>query len=206
VTFHTEGRNAVSLEQFVSILFNIFSIGYGLPANVLWGMSGLGGASVRFATEMVGRFAERSQMMMIEDLCHPDWLDVVGHGILAWAYPREFPGVEPLEPPRGWVGWDVVEWRGPRNVMVDKGRDGRLFLELMRAGKMTDEEWWTLNGENPEEMKYKGAEEMEEKLADWVGRGLPEEMFWKRELGQNVVVTVGNGGDAEMGRRGDAER
>jgi capsid protein len=114
--------------------------------------------------------------------------------------------VEPLEPPRGWVGWDVVEWRGPRNVTVDKGRDGRLFLELMRAGKMTDEEWWTLNGENPEEMKFKGAEEMEEKLADWVGRGLPEEMFWKRELGQNVQVTVGNAGDAETRRGGDGER
>jgi capsid protein len=200
IRFNTGGRSVLSLEQFVGLMFNMFSLGYGLPANVLWGMSGLGGASVRFATDMVGRFAERVQMMMIEDLCQPDWEDVIGHGLLAWVYPAEFPGVEPLEPPKGWVGWDKVEWRGPRNITVDKGRDGRLFLELKRAGWMTDEQWWSDLGEDPDEMMVKPNEEMERKLADWVRRGLPEEMFWKRELGQNVQVTVNEpGGGAETG-------
>lgn len=198
--FHHQGRSVINVNEFVALLFNLFSIGYGLPPDFLWGMSRLGGASVRGVTDLAGRFFERVMMMMIEHDCQPDYEDVIGTGILAYQYPRDFPGVEPLEPPPGLTGWNVVEWRGPKNVTVDKGRDGRVYLELMRAGKMTDQEWWTMSSEDPDEMRFKPAEELQEKLRDWKERGLPEDMFWRQQFGNNtpapleLMVPGGGGG------------
>jgi capsid protein len=127
---------------------------------------------------------------MIDDWCQPNWEQVIGNGIMANAYEKDFPGVEKLAPPEGknWEGWDAVEWRGPKNITHDRGRDGKLYLEQKRAGWLTDEEWWTMNGEDPVEMAEKIDEETAERLARWLGKGLPEEMFWRRELGQNGMT------------------
>lgn len=179
------GRNSVNTVQFTGALAAWYSQGFGLPVEFVVGMA-QGSAAVRGNTDLAGRFFERVQMCMIDGLCQPDWENVVGTGILAAAYPLDFPGVEPLDPPPGWTGWDVVEWRGPRNVQIDKMKDGKLAIELMRAGKMTDEEWWTLNGEDPSEMAEAIDDEIVAARDRWLQRGLPEDMFWRRMFGNNL--------------------
>jgi capsid protein len=110
--------------------------------------------------------------------------------MLAWAYPKDYPNVEPLEPPPGWTGWDVVQWRGPRNITVDRGRDGKLYLAMMQGGLMTREEWWISQGEDPAEAEKQVLDGISRRRSDWLAEGLPEDMFWRQEYGQGLPAAV----------------
>lgn len=183
------GRNSINTVEFLGALAAWHAQGFGLPVDFVIGMS-QGSAAVRGNADLAGRFFERVQMMMIDDCCQPDWESVIGTGIMAWAYPADYPMVEPLEPPPGWTGWDTVEWRGPRNIQIDKMRDGKLAIELVRAGMMSREEWWTLNGEDPSEMDVSVDDELVAGRERWAERKMPEEMFWRRVFGQNLPANA----------------
>lgn len=180
-----QGRNSINTTEFAGWLCAQYAEGFGLPVRLITTMA-TNGTAVRGDLEMAARFFEEVQMLMVDDWCHPNWENIIGTGILASIYPRDYPGVEPLSPPEGanWEGWDAVEWRGPRNITVDRGRDGKLYLEQKRAGWLTDEEWWTMNGEDPLVMSAKIDTETRDRLAHWLSLGLPEDKFWLRELGQ----------------------
>jgi capsid protein len=151
--------------------------------------------------ELGKRFFERVQRMMINTMCQPDYENVVATGILAYLYPADYPGVEPLAPPRGMDGWDCVTWRGPSDLTVDRGRDGRMYLELIRSGLMSREEWWVKNNEDPEEMEAVATDELAARLNHWVNvQGLPEDKFWLREFGANGSLSVTDDANAEPGK------
>lgn len=184
LTFNSQQRNAVNVVEFTGWLLRDVATGFGLPLEVVWDMATLGGATIRASLEMAGRFFESVQMLLIDDFCQPDWESVIGTALLAGLYPADYPLVEPLDPPKGWEGWNTVEWRGPRNITVDRGKDGRLYLEQVARGMMTKEEWWHGLGEDAEEMERRSVDEIQVGLEDWVGRGLPEAAFWLRLFGQ----------------------
>jgi capsid protein len=184
-----QGRNSINTTEFAGWLIAQYALGLGLHVDVVTGMM-QGGTAVRGLTELSGRFFEEVQTLMVDDWNQPNWENVIGTALLADAYPKDYPGIEPLSPPQGktWEGWDSVEWRGPKNITHDRGRDGKLYLEQIRAGVMTHEEFWTANDENPEEMQAKATEEVRARLDAWIAAKLPEEMFWRRELGQNGMT------------------
>lgn len=184
-----QGRKSSSVVEFAGWLCAQYAQGLGLPVEFVVGMA-TGSAAVRGNTDIAGRFFEEVQMLMIDDWCQPNYENIISTGILAHAYPRDFPLVEPLEPPRGWTGWDVCEWRGPKNITVDRSRDGKMHLELRRAGWMTDEEYWTLNGEDPDEMSLTVDDELVARRQRWLDRDLPEDMFWRREFGQGLPANA----------------
>jgi capsid protein len=180
-----QGRNSINTIEFTGWLCAQYAHGFGLPVEVIVGMI-QGSAAVRGNMELAGRFFEQVQMLMIDDWCQPNWENIIGTGLLAHAFPRDYPGIEPLAPPEGkdWTGWDTVEWRGPKNITIDRGRDGKMHLELIRSGLMTHEEYWTSIGEDPDEMDASARIGIKQRLADWLADGLPEDKFWLRELGQ----------------------
>lgn len=180
-------NGTVDTIAFLGWLAAQYAQGFGCPVEFVVGLMS-GGANVRGNSELAGRFFEDCQMLVIEDWCQPNWENIVGTGILAAQYPRDFPLIEPLEPPPGFAGWDAVEWRGPKNISMDKGRDGKVFLEMKRAGWMTDEEWWTQSGEDPDDMPVKIDQELADRRDRWVNvLKLPEDKFWLREFGSNVA-------------------
>lgn len=191
-----QGRKSANAIEMAGWLLAIYAHGFGMPIDFVTGLA-TGSAAVRGNTDIAGRFFEDCQMLMIDDWCQPNYENIVGTGILASQYPRDFPLVEPLEPPPGWSGWDVCEWRGPRNITVDRGREGKLYLELKRAGWITDEEWWTLGGEDPVKMPETVDEELVARLERWKsvrlsdGSSLPDDMFWRREFGQGLPAGAG---------------
>lgn len=179
-------NGTVDTIAFLGWLAAQYAQGFGCPVELIVGLMS-GGANVRGNTELAGRFFEDIQMFLIDDWCQPNWENVIGTGLLASQYPRDFPLIEPLDPPPGWDGWDVLEWRGPKNISMDKGRDGKTFLDLKRAGWMSDEEFWTESGEDPEEMPLKIDEELAARRDRWVNvLKLPEDKFWVREFGTNI--------------------
>ena len=184
ISMFLQGRNSMNTTEFAGWLCAQYAHGFGIPVEVIIGMI-QGSAAVRGNLELAGRFFEEVQQLMIDDWCQPNWENIIGTAMLACAYPKDWPGVEPLSPPEGktWTGWADCEWRGPRNITVDRGRDGKLYLELMRAGKMTNEEYWTANGEDPGLMDTAATVGIRERLDEWLAAGLPEDKFWLREFG-----------------------
>lgn len=189
------GRNSASAIEFAGWLCAQYAQGFGLPVEFVVGLA-TGSAAVRGNSDIAGRFFEDNQMIVIDDWNQPNYENIVGTGILASRYPADFPLVEPLDPPPGYTGWDACEWRGPKNITVDRGREGKLYLELKRAGWMSDEEYWTMNGEDPGEMSQTVDDELVERLERWRSRTLsdgsklPDEMFWRREFGQNLPANA----------------
>jgi len=187
------GADGTNARDDIEFMFTGLAAAFGAPVNLFWNlaMNGAGGASVRGVFELGKRFFERVQRMMINTMCQPDYENVVATGILAYLYPADYPGVEPLAPPRGMDGWDCVTWRGPSDLTVDRGRDGRMYLELIRSGLMSREEWWVKNNEDPEEMEAVATDELAARLNHWVNvQGLPEDKFWLREFGANGSLSV----------------
>ena len=190
-----KGRNSATAIEFAGWLCAQYAQGFGMPVEFVVGLS-TGGASVRGNSDIAGRFFEDCQMLVIDDWCQPNYENVIATGIMASQYPHDYPLVEPLDPPPGYTGWDACEWRGPRNITVDRGREGKLYLELKRAGWMSDEEYWTMNGEDPTEMSQNVDNELVARLERWRektlsdGSKLPDEMFWRREFGQNLPANA----------------
>jgi capsid protein len=180
-----QGRSSINTMEFAGWLCAQYAHGFGIPVEVIVGMI-QGSAAVRGNLELAGRFFEEVQMLMIDDWCQPNWENIIGTGILASLYPKDWPGVEPLAPPIGktWEGWSAVEWRGPKNITVDRGRDGKLHLDLVRSGLMTHEEYWTMIDEDPDEMDAKIIRETHGRLQQWLAAGLPEDKFWIMHFGQ----------------------
>lgn len=189
------GRNSASAIEFAAWLCAQYAQGFGCPTELVIGLM-TGSAAVRGNTDLAGRFFEDNQMLVIDDWCQPNYENIIATGILAGQYPHDFPLVEPLDPPPGYTGWDSCEWRGPKNITVDRGREGKLYLELKRAGWMSDEEYWTMNGEDPVAMSESVDNELVDRLERWRaktlsdGSKLPDEMFWRREFGQNLPANT----------------
>lgn len=182
-------RNSMNTVEFAGWLCAQYAQGLGLPIEWVVGLA-TGSAAVRGNNELGGRFLKDCEQLMVDDWCQPNWDNIIGTGLLASAYPRDYPLIEKLDPPRGWDGWDTVTWRGPKNITVDKGRDGKMHLELIRAGLMTREEWWTLQGEDPETSDTLSDDEIVAARDRWLERKLPEDMFWRKIFGQNLPANA----------------
>ena len=200
LTPNNEGRS-LNAREFLEFLFNGLAVAFGVPVELIWNMARLGGAAVRGTAELGKRAFERCQRMMIDGMCQDDYENITGLGILAYHYPGDYPGIEPLAPPVGMDGWDVCTWRGPRDFTVDKGRDGKMYLELIRAGLMSREEWWTMGNEDPDEMEAVPTRELASRRKIWLAEDLPEDKFWLREFGAQGTFSVR---DQEAGPTGGA--
>ncbi len=208
LSFFGQGRQVVNVVEFATWIFNGVANGYGVPLPMVLGWAGVSGTAVRATNEMAGRFFERVQRMMINDMTQPDWEDVIGTGILAYLYPKDFPMVEPLAPPPGFTGWNSVNWRGPKVITVDKVRDGKMVIELLARGRMSGQEYWAECGEDPDEMPDICDQEVAEGLDRWVNiYKLPEEHYWRRLFGASSMQSgaTGSGGGTGDGGSHDAQ-
>lgn len=186
-------RNSMNTVEFAGWLLAQYAQGFGAPVEWIVGITA-GGANVRGNNDLGARFIDDCRRILVDDWCQPNWQNIIGTGLLASQYPRDYPLIEPLDPPRGWDGWDTVTWRGPKDITVDRGREGKLYLELVRGGLMTKEEWWTLQGEDPDESEDRVAEEIATGLERWLAKGLPEDMYWRKVFGQNLPANAATDG------------
>lgn len=192
------GQSGMNAREELEFMFGSIASAFGAPVQLFWHLaSGGTGPNVRGLYEMGRRYFERIQRIMIDCVCQDDYENVIGTGILASMFPADYPGVEPLDPPPGMTGWDVCTWRGAADFTIDRGRDGRTFLELMHDGKMTEEEWWSRLSEDPDEMRARIQFEKIENIRflagrrqAWVESGLPEEKFWLMETQGRGSLTV----------------
>lgn len=179
--FFNQNRSLNPVE-FITWLFRGYAAGYGLPFDIVWGMAALGSAATRGMTQMAGRFIDRVQRLMINSVCQPDYEDVIGLGMMAYMFPKDFPLIEPLEPPKDISTWNMVDWGGPPDPSIDLFRDGKMAMDLISAGLMTVAEWRAKVSGNHGNFIGAYNDEVVTARKDWLDKGLPEEMFWRQRF------------------------
>ncbi|MBL9160515.1 MAG: phage portal protein [Verrucomicrobiales bacterium] len=111
------------------------SIGTGFFPEVLWNVSGLGGANTRFVMASAQSRVEELQEILVETYCAPTYLahtaDAIREGELEF-HPE----------------WFLHTWLTPARLTVDFGRDGKLHLEQYKQGHITLRTLYGYRGED----------------------------------------------------------
>lgn len=109
--------------------------GFDLASEVLWNIAALGGASVRYVMADAQKAVERQQQLLVDQFLTRFWLYFVSLEIAAGR-------LRPCEDPN----WYLVGWQPPAKLTVDIGREGRLSIDLHKAGMLTLQSWYGSQG------------------------------------------------------------
>jgi capsid protein len=123
----------------------------GMAPELLWNITGLGGANTRFVMADAQGFIESGQQALVDDKCQPEVEFILAAGLQSGALRR-------CQDPEWWK----ARWILPPRITVDFGRDGKLYLDQISRGALTFSRFHGWNGADayPEidrwldEMKY----------------------------------------------------
>lgn len=120
-------RPSQETREYIRSLINSLALGLGLPADIVYHLTDLSSASTRIALQEVQTWRERR--LVDREI----WCKRVYHHIIADAIANgELPDVP---------DWDQVTWIRPRDLTIDKGRDGNLLINLEREGLASRDQW-----------------------------------------------------------------
>ena len=141
-------------------------VGAGLSPEFIWDMSEMGGANTRYILADVEILLKVIRRIVIDKFCiHFRRL------VLASAMDR---GELPIckDP-----NFDSATWQTPPSLTVDRGRDGKLNIELVRNGMMSLNQYWSEQGYDPRKMRKQCIREIAEDLDECRESGVPYELY-----------------------------
>lgn len=122
--------------EFLEDLNRDIAWGIGLSPDVLWNIAKLGGASVRYVLADAQVWIEAQQQLLVDQFLHRFWVYFISKEIKSGR----------LRPPTDPEWWWKVGWQPPAKLTVDIGRDGKLSIDLHRAGMLTLSRWFGSQG------------------------------------------------------------
>jgi len=134
--FFTNGRNAANFKELIEYFIADVSMGYGLPVQFIWALTALSGPQARLVLQQADWFFTDVSDMLVHNYCQP-----VREAFLADAMNRGF-----LPAPKAGTNWRSTHWQGPGSLSIDKGRDGKLFVDLVDNHMGTRKDWWRMTG------------------------------------------------------------
>jgi hypothetical protein len=102
------------------------SWGFDLAPEILWNIATLGGANTRFVLADAQGWIETEQQDLVNTLLARDWIYTIGLALHTGH-------LRPCRDPQWWKHY----WLPPPRLTVDFGRDGKLYLEQIKAGALT---------------------------------------------------------------------
>jgi hypothetical protein len=122
--------------EFLEDLNRDIAYGIGLSPDILWNIAKLGGASVRYVLAEAQTWIEARQQLLVDQFLHRFWVYFISKEI---KYGR-------LRAPRDPEWYWKCGWQPQAKLTVDVGRDGRLSIDLHRAGMLTLQRWYGQQG------------------------------------------------------------
>lgn len=122
--------------------------GLGISSDVLWSIAKLGGASVRYVLADAQTFLESQQQLLVDQFLTRFWIYFCAKEMAAGRLAK---CADP--------NWWLVGWLPPAKLTVDIGRDGKLSIDLHRAGMLTMRRWYGMQGLDDEEEDKQRVEE-----------------------------------------------
>jgi capsid protein len=136
--FFTNGRNAANFKELIEYFASDISIGFGLPVQFVWALTGLAGPQARMVLQQADWFFIDVADMMVSNYCQP-----VREAFLADAMNRGL-----LRAPAPGTNWKATHWQGPGSLTIDKGRDGKLYVNLVENLMGTRKDFYRSTGKD----------------------------------------------------------
>lgn len=181
--FFKNDRPSTTFAGFMEYLVADIATGYGIPWQFVWGLVGLAGPAARLVLQKADWFFTDSASVMVSHYCQPIWESYVGD--------RMNRGL--LRAPRPGTNWRAVQWQGPGSLTIDKGRDGKLYLDLVKNGMGTRTAWFEMTGKNGAAEIRRVVREIREIMEICGAEGVPVEYV----LGDQAARLARAGADAE---------
>ena len=127
--------------EFLEDLNRDIAWGVGISPDVLWNIAKLGGASVRYVLADAQVWIEAQQQLLVDQFLHRFWVYFISKEIKSGR----------LRPPTDPDWFWKVGFQPPAKLTVDIKNDGRLSIDLHRAGMLTLKRWYGSQGLDEEE-------------------------------------------------------
>jgi capsid protein len=131
----TSTRPSSNLLAFIEFLYREAAIGTGLPVEVLYEMSKLGGVTARAIMDDAQTWFGMLMDRIITQHSRPIYLAFVLEGMRTGAIPV-------CRDPRWWS----VEWQGPAKMNADYGRTAQANIQLLKNGMLGFEDYFEQHG------------------------------------------------------------
>jgi capsid protein len=170
--FFNNARPSQTFAGFIDYLIGDIAVGFGIPKEFVWSLSGLAGPQARLVLQQADWFFADIADMLIADFCQPVW-----EGVIQDAMTR---GI--LDPPAADTNWRAVQWQGPGSLTIDKGRDGKLHLDMIKSGLGRRSSWHEMTGKNGDAELRKSVEEIRKIMDMCDEMGVPHHYFFGKDL------------------------
>lgn len=136
---HEFSRPNANFQAFIEMLSRECAYSVGVSPEIIWSMAGLGGTASRQALIDADVFFGSIRLLLETRFCSRFWRYAIWQGIKSGEL--DWPGDD----------WHRCAWVGPQKLTVDSGRDGRLRLELVRAGLLSRRQYFNELGQDSEQ-------------------------------------------------------
>ena len=182
IKFFTSDRPSLTFAGFIDFLVRDIAWGFGVSPEFIWSVAGLGGANTRFILQDSEWFFDEVRQLLIDIFCQRVYSWVSANGILNSELPMS---KDPL--------WHACNWQGPPSLTVDRGRDGRLFIELVKNGMMSRQDWWSALGKDGLKMRRAVIDELAEDISYCQEKSVPIGYYLQSMPGQSGVAEAPGG-------------
>lgn len=176
----TSDRPSPNLIAFIEFLYRDAAVGTGLPYEVLYDLSKLGGATARGVLEDAQWFFEQMQDRVIMRHSRPLYILRTARAIATGALP-------PCPDPKWWT----CDWQGPAKLTVDAGRTADSNIKLLKNGGMTFEGYFEERGLDARTQHMRQIRHIQWLQKECEKAGVPLSMIIESTPGVNVAINQG---------------
>jgi len=133
---HEFDRPNTNFAPWTEFVVRSISWSCGMPPELLWNMTGVGGAVTRHVLQDAEVFFSEIRQILEYQYCRRFWRYWVWHAIKRGDL--EYPGDD----------WWRCDWIAPQKLTVDTGRDGALRLNLVRSGLLSSKRYFAELGQD----------------------------------------------------------
>lgn len=133
---HTFDRPNVNFSNWMEYMVREIAWSAGISPELIWNMSGVGGAVARHILQDAEVFFSDIRQVLEFQFCRRFWRYWIWNAIRTGELP--YPGDD----------WWRSDWIAPQRLTVDTGRDGKLRLDLVRAGLLSPQRYFNELGQD----------------------------------------------------------
>lgn len=166
-------RPNLNMVEFLKALYQDMAWGLGLTVEFLLEITKASGANIRFVIQDAMPFIEDLQQMIITRLGDPTYRFVIASAQQAYEETGGVYGIPRCQDPEWWK----CEWSKPKQPTVDIGRDGKLILQLIKAGLLSPDRFYKMQGLNPKVEDETAVKALKRRMQLCKKHGVPIELL-----------------------------
>lgn len=168
---------------YMTWLAQQYAIGYKIPPSMVWLIAGGTGPENRVSLTQANWFFRSLMRLVVSRFAKPvrDWCLL--YGLLAGK-------INGGKLPKNGADYRLARWRGPKDMTIDERYFYKTWLDRLKDGKGTEEEFYALLGQDADQQARKRIEEIRDRMEWCKAAGVPWEYYVASMPGQNIAAPV----------------